>query len=105
MVGSTHDGHAKTRVYAAGPHFPVPGMDYGYTFENNEMNGPVLGTDANAVPSSSANALTQENKGFKLLKSMGWKEGTGLGKDEQGIIGPVGFACRLRFTNTSCHDD
>jgi len=33
--------------------------------------------------------ISENNLGFKLLKSMGWKEGTGLGKDGTGIKEPV----------------
>ena len=33
--------------------------------------------------------ICESNKGFKLLKSMGWTEGRGLGKNGTGIIEPV----------------
>ncbi|ENN71384.1 angiogenic factor with G patch and FHA domains 1-like isoform X1 [Dendroctonus ponderosae] len=34
-------------------------------------------------------SITSENKGFKLLSKMGWKEGESLGKDGTGRIEPV----------------
>ena len=34
-------------------------------------------------------SIDSENKGFKLLKMMGWSEDTGLGKQQQGIIDPI----------------
>ena len=37
-----------------------------------------------------ANKLTQDNLGFKMLQRMGWNEGTGLGSEAQGIVTPVG---------------
>ncbi|GMR48701.1 hypothetical protein PMAYCL1PPCAC_18896 [Pristionchus mayeri] len=46
----------------------------------------VTATDAKAAAKK---ALTNENKGFKLLKSMGWKEGEGLGRKNEGIVEPV----------------
>jgi len=33
--------------------------------------------------------LTEENVGFKMLKKAGWKEGTGLGSKEEGIVAPI----------------
>ncbi len=33
--------------------------------------------------------LTESNKGFKMLQSMGWSEGSGLGAKAQGITNPV----------------
>ncbi|VDO96862.1 unnamed protein product [Heligmosomoides polygyrus] len=38
--------------------------------------------------------LNEANKGFRLLQSMGWKEGEGLGKDSQGRQAPVEPAAR-----------
>ncbi|KAF8376603.1 hypothetical protein PRIPAC_83032 [Pristionchus pacificus] len=54
----------------------------------------VTATDAKAAAKK---ALSSENKassdefqqGFKLLKSMGWKEGEGLGRKNEGIVEPV----------------
>ncbi|KAL1191273.1 SURP and G-patch domain-containing protein 1-like protein [Cardamine amara subsp. amara] len=39
--------------------------------------------------SSSLAAINSSNIGFQLLKKHGWKEGTGLGIAEQGILVPV----------------
>lgn len=39
---------------------------------------------------SCANPVHSNNVGFKLLKAMGWREGSGLGKQQQGIVEPVG---------------
>ncbi|KAI4385802.1 hypothetical protein MLD38_003795 [Melastoma candidum] len=40
-------------------------------------------------PSSISGAIDSSNIGYKLLKKHGWKEGTGLGIYEQGILEPV----------------
>ncbi|XP_074576009.1 uncharacterized protein LOC141832403 [Curcuma longa] len=38
---------------------------------------------------SVSTAIDSSNVGFKLLKKFGWKEGTGLGASEQGILEPI----------------
>lgn len=38
----------------------------------------------------SCRSISKENKGFKLLSKMGWKEGQSLGKTgEDGLLEPV----------------
>ena len=36
-----------------------------------------------------ADALGEDNEGFKMLKAMGWKEGSGLGKKNKGSVVPL----------------
>lgn len=38
---------------------------------------------------SSSKMLDESNRGFSLLQRMGWKQGTGLGRKEDGIVVPV----------------
>jgi len=45
--------------------------------------------NSSVAVASTDNSICKSNKGFKLLKSMGWTEGRGLGKNETGIIEPV----------------
>mmetsp|Transcript_1481 Transcript_1481/g.2267 ORF Transcript_1481/g.2267 Transcript_1481/m.2267 type:complete len:117 (+) Transcript_1481:64-414(+) len=33
----------------------------------------------------------EDNKGVNLLKAMGWKEGEGLGRNNDGIAAPIGL--------------
>lgn len=53
----------------------------------------LLGASTDSVllhsASTSTGSLNPENKGFKMLKAMGWSENTGLGKESQGIVAPV----------------
>lgn len=39
--------------------------------------------------STPLNTLSDDNVGNKLLKMMGWKEGSGLGKNSQGRLDPI----------------
>nr|CAH7720950.1 unnamed protein product [Callosobruchus chinensis] len=34
-------------------------------------------------------SISKENKGFKMLQKMGWKEGESLGKENEGIVEPI----------------
>ncbi|KAI3420970.1 hypothetical protein GPALN_014597 [Globodera pallida] len=40
-------------------------------------------------PAAAVVPINAQNKGFQLLKGMGWTEGQGLGKNSQGIQGPI----------------
>ncbi|UMM31420.1 hypothetical protein L5515_012901 [Caenorhabditis briggsae] len=48
-----------------------------------------LPASSNAPTLSAPKPLDSGNVGFKLLKSMGWSEGQGLGKEKQGHVEPV----------------
>lgn len=38
------------------------------------------------VAASVQTSIKKDNIGFKLLKNMGWQEGKGLGKQEDGVV-------------------
>ena len=48
--------------------------------------------------------LPQKNKGFKLLQQMGWKEGSGLGREGQGRVEPVLVEERGERRGLGCHE-
>lgn len=47
-------------------------------------------TNENREAASMNKAISNENKGFKMLAALGWKEGEGLGKDKTGRVEPTG---------------
>ena len=57
---------------------------------------PLLGQAAargeTPAPPSREPALDASNKGFQMLQSAGWCEGTGLGAGSQGVVAPVSVA-------------
>uniref|UniRef100_A0A3B3TNJ3 G-patch domain-containing protein n=1 Tax=Poecilia latipinna TaxID=48699 RepID=A0A3B3TNJ3_9TELE len=48
-----------------------------------KMDGKTIGVDY------AKNGLTSDNIGNKMLQAMGWKEGKGLGRNQQGITAPI----------------
>ena len=50
----------------------------------------LLGKEGQIGGHHEANKIDEDNVGCKLLKAMGWKGDTGLGKDGQGMINPIG---------------
>jgi len=49
--------------------------------------------------------IGSSNKGMKMLKKMGWKDGKGLGKNESGIIDPVTAKLRPKGAGIGADDD
>lgn len=49
-------------------------------------------SDGSKMERAKAAPITPSNKGFALLSKMGWKQGTGLGKNSQGLTSPVVLA-------------
>ncbi|KAL3285880.1 hypothetical protein HHI36_000400 [Cryptolaemus montrouzieri] len=47
-------------------------------------------------------SIAPQNKGFKLLSKMGWKEGQSLGKEGQGILEPINLVSNQGTTGIGC---
>ncbi|KAE9552878.1 hypothetical protein FO519_003905 [Halicephalobus sp. NKZ332] len=61
---------------------------------DNCAAAPIPGAKVDTVelklkPKKEEIPISEDNKGFKLLKSMGWSEGKGLGKAEQGSVNSI----------------
>ena len=62
-------------------------------FGDNTLSGYELKHDdggfSGPVEQPTVNGIGTDNKGSKLLQKMGWTEGSGLGKNRQGIVAPI----------------
>jgi len=61
------------------------------TQANNFLMGPTgagLGSSTLPTPTDVSRGLDKNNIGFQMMKKLGWS-GTGLGKEEKGIVEPV----------------
>lgn len=55
----------------------------------NEAPSPIP-RSARGKPTRAAPKIGADNVGFRMLKKAGWTEGTGLGKDREGPVEPLG---------------
>uniref|UniRef100_A0A914VQB5 Angiogenic factor with G patch and FHA domains 1 n=1 Tax=Plectus sambesii TaxID=2011161 RepID=A0A914VQB5_9BILA len=79
LYGSEHDAHGRRFVPA-----PLPTV---LPAVQSASQGP--------APANVNKALSSDNKGFKMLSKMGWKEGKGIGKTDQGIAEPIPHEVRV----------
>lgn len=65
--------------------------EYDPLFPNNydEIKGRKTFVQNSALPAVPGRTSVDGKFGEKMLKRMGWSEGTGLGKDQQGITEPL----------------
>jgi len=69
------------------PDAPVPTVDNNMLGKKNQAEGPPPPSPPPPPPVNPGQ--DQNNMGNKLLKMMGWKEGTGLGSTGDGRVDPI----------------
>lgn len=69
------------------PDAPVPTVDNNMLGKKNQAEGPPPPSPPPPPPVNPGQ--DQNNMGNKLLKMMGWKEGTGLGSTGDGRVDPM----------------
>ncbi|OMJ17636.1 Angiogenic factor with G patch and FHA domains 1 [Smittium culicis] len=80
------------RAHVRRVHTSAPSVyDYNFPISNsNSLSGSFTENDQNHLHQNTTQShLSTDNKGYKLLTSMGWKKGTGLGSSQNGTTAPI----------------
>jgi len=81
------DRASERRIMHNQPEIPMPENNGAVAKKKRHMEGPP--PPPSPPPPSVAPAQDDANVGNKLLKMMGWKEGSGLGTDGDGRVDPM----------------
>ena len=77
------------------------------SYNNNKLfNHPLeLSFDCSNYEQPTKDGLNSDNIGNKMLQAMGWREGKGLGRNQQGITAPIQVSLSLspRLTRLDPH--
>jgi RNA-binding protein 5/10 len=96
-VPKYRDRASERRVMHNQPDVPMPAVETNKLGKKSQAEGPPPPPPPPPPPINPGQ--DQNNMGNKLLKMMGWKEGSGLGSTGEGRVDPMCVCCIIRVSN------